>query len=448
MTRPDHTPEPLAELAAASRIDPWAQRQQPRRQREQDLRQRAATLCDELKPAGVSCPRIARRLGVSPRTLSEWHRREQRQELETRLRGRPPKQSSFRDRHEVLEVFHEVGPHVGLPTLRAAFPTIPRGELIDLQAGFRRHFRATHRRSVEKLYWTTPGRVWAMDHTQPPSPIDGCFPRVLAVRDLASGMQLAWLPVPDETAETTAAVLQLLFARHGAPLVLKSDNGSPFISHLLYELLDRWQVVPLFSPPKRPQYNGSCEASNGAMKKRTYFLAARRGRIVHWTSDDLEAALWQANEFHRPWGHRGPTRREVWAARLSITTDERAAFAATLARCQEQVRDSVAGALAHGNSTQPASFAIGAALHPGSLAHGNSTLVDACAGEDQANRQSVRRGAACLGAVPGAAVHGASIRARIHRRAVRQALVELGLLSTTRRSIPLPIKIFRSAKIM
>jgi hypothetical protein len=52
------------------------------------------------------------------------------------------------------------------------------------------------------------------------------------------------------------------------------------------------------------------------MKQRTNSLAARGGRIVHWTSDDLAAASWQANEFHRPWGHRGPTRREVWAARF------------------------------------------------------------------------------------------------------------------------------------
>jgi hypothetical protein len=443
----------VAQLAAASRANPWAQRQQPRRQRERDLRQRAATLCDELKPAGVSCPQIARKIGVAARTLSHWRCCWRHDELDVRLRGRPPKQSGFRDRHEVLEVFHEVGPHVGLPTLRAAFPAMPRGELIDLQATYREQYRATHRRSVETLHWTTPGRVWAMDHTQPPSPIDGCFPRVLAVRDLASGMQLAWLPVTDETAETTAAVLQLLFAWHGAPLVLKSDNGSPFISQLLYDLLAACEVVPLFSPPKTPQYNGSCEASIRAMKVRTYFLAARAGRFVHWTSDDLQAARRQANEFHRPWGHRGPTRSEVWTARPSITADERAAFAAAVARCQEQVRDSVAGALAHGNSTQPASFAHSDAHHRGALAHGNSQLVDAGAGEEQANRQSVRRDdipahEIPVGDIPHAAVHGASITALIHRRAVRQALVEQGLLSITRRSIPLPIKVLRSAKIM
>jgi putative transposase len=437
VTRPHHTPEPLAELAAASRIDPWAQRQQPRRQRERDVRRRAATLCDELSPAGFSCPRIARQIGVASRTLSAWRRRRQRNELDARLRGRPPKQSAFCNRHEVLEVFHEVGPHVGLPTLRAAFPEIPRGELIDLQATFRRHYRATHLRSIEELQWTTLGPVWAMDHSKAPSPIDGCYQWVLAVRDLASGMQLAWLPVQDEKADTTASVLQMLFAQHGAPLVLKSDNGSPFISQRFYELLNDWQVVPLFSPPRMPEYNGACEAGIEAMQVRTYSLAARMGRIVHWTSDDLEAARQQANEFHRPWGHRGPTRSEVWAARQVITADERAAFAATLARCQEQVRDSLAGALAHGNPSEVAS-----------PARGNTQVVDVCDSEDQANRQSLHRDAFPVGVVPGAALHGATSTALIHRRAVRQALVEQGLLSITRRSIPLPIKILKRAKIM
>jgi transposase InsO family protein len=435
-------------------------------------------LCDELNPQGFSCPQIARQLRVLPRTLSHWRCRRQRNELDARLRGRPPKQSAFCDRHEVLEVFQDVGPHVGLPTLRAAFPTIPRGELIALQADYRGHYRATHRRSIEELHWTLPGRVWAMDHTQPPSPIDGCYERVLAVRDLASGMQIAWLPVADETAETTARVLRMLFARHGAPLLLKSDNGSPFISHLLQELLAACQVVPLFSPPQMPEYNGACEACIGAMKDRTESLAARAGRIVHWTSDDLEAARRQANEFHRPWGHRGPTRSEVWTAREPITDDERAAFAVELACCQQRVRDSLAGnlaggntpesassargnhpepgaanpptirsaaepteaaPLAHGNSTQPASLANGSAHHRGALAHGNSQTVDACVQEEEANRNAVHSGSSALRAVPGASVHGASEEALIHRRAVRQALVGLGLLSITRRSIPLPI---------
>jgi transposase InsO family protein len=381
-------------------------------------------------------------------------------------------------------VYHEVGPHVGLPTLRAAFPTMPRGELIGLQAGYRQAYRATHRRSGETLHWAAPGRVWAMDHAQPPAPIDGCYERALAVRDLASGMQLAWLPVLDETAETTAAVLQLLFAWHGAPLVLKSDNGSAFISQLLYDLLAAWEVVPLFSPPRMPEYNGACEAGIGALKVRTDSLAAIVGhpvcpsRCVNpsgesspvWTSADLEAARQQANEFHRPWGHRGPTRSQVWNTRQPIVADERAAFSLTLARCHEQVQGALAVPLARGSAPDAAPLAHGNAPKAASLAHGNSSqsecsagddaqapatlacgssqTVDACIQEDQANSNPPPSRSLLRRVVPGGAVHGASDQALIHRRAVRQALVERGLLSITRRSIHLPIKRLRSAKIM
>jgi transposase InsO family protein len=158
----------------------------------------------------------------------------------------------------------DVGPQVGLPTMRATFPNIPRCELVDLRRDYRREFREGNRQATEELTWHTPGRVWAMDHAEPPRPIDGLYRALISVRDLASGMQLAWLPVPDETAETTVDALRALFAEHGPPLVLKSDNGPAFKSGLVKELLADWGVVPLRSPPVTPRYNGACEAGIGA----------------------------------------------------------------------------------------------------------------------------------------------------------------------------------------
>jgi len=80
------------------------------------------------------------------------------------------------------------------------------------------------------LHWRRPGTVWAIDFAEPPLSIEGSFDYLLAVRDLASGMQLLWLPVTDETARTAMAGLEALFRQHGPPLVLKSDNGSAFIA--------------------------------------------------------------------------------------------------------------------------------------------------------------------------------------------------------------------------
>jgi hypothetical protein len=41
------------------------------------------------------------------------------------------------------------------------------------------------------------------------------------------------------------------------------------------ELLDRWQVFALLSPPRLPRYNGSVEAGNGSVKTRVRQEAAR-----------------------------------------------------------------------------------------------------------------------------------------------------------------------------
>src|SRR3954452_25084008 len=107
-----------------------------------------------------------------------------------------------------------------------------------------------------------PGAVWAADFSEPPQPVEG-YPRLLAVRDLASGWQLLWLPLPDESARTAADGPGSLFPEHGAPLVVKSDNGSAFLAGDREALLAGCGVWHLFSPPRTPRYNGSCEASIG-----------------------------------------------------------------------------------------------------------------------------------------------------------------------------------------
>ena len=67
----------------------------------------------------------------------------------------------------------------------------------------------------------------------------GSIAQILAVRDLASGLQLAWTAVPDATAAEALAVLEPLMHQYGPPLVLKSDNGSAFISE---RFMERWRT--------------------------------------------------------------------------------------------------------------------------------------------------------------------------------------------------------------
>jgi transposase InsO family protein len=312
--------------------------QRERREEESAVRRRAVAFDDWAGHFGLQHQHAARQLGLARGTLAHWRRRCCEDGLAARPLGRPCDRSDPEARNAAIHLMRSVGPQVSEATLRAACPTLARSEVQNLQARFRGLWRKDHQRLLHVLHWQRPGTVWAMDHTEPSQPIDGFYRYILNVRDLASGLQLAWRPVEDETAELADYTLETLFHQYGPPLVLKCDNGSPFIADETLKLLDHWNVFPLFSPPRTPQYNGACEASHGAMHILTEHQAARQGRPACCTCDDLEAARWFANELHRPSGHRGPTPREVWDQRPPITETERAAFGRSLQQHRETVR--------------------------------------------------------------------------------------------------------------
>ena len=164
----------------------------------------------------------------------------------------------------------------------------------------RRLCRKRNRLRLHQLQWHRPGSVWAIDFTQPPAPIDGLYSSILVVRDLASGYQLLALPTTDQTAKTACDALLPLFRKFGPPILLKSDNGC-FRAHEMRRFLQQWNVCPLLSPPRTPQYNGAVEAGIGSINTRTHHIAAQHGRPGEWTCDDVEAARLLARSHMRAW---------------------------------------------------------------------------------------------------------------------------------------------------
>jgi hypothetical protein len=311
--------------------------QQPRRALEQIVRRRAVACAERLTEAGRSHVEAAQRLGVKPRTLRCW-REACRAETPLPLLGRPLTQVEPAQRHIVTSWLEQVGPGVGVPTLRLQFPGLARAALADLVTDYRGRWRAENRRSLHVLHWLRPGSVWAMDFAQAPCLIDGRYPYALAVRDLASGQQLLWQPVMAMTAEVVLAELDLLFALYGAPWVLKTDNGSAFIAEVVRWHLQRCMVHQLFSPPHAPAYNGSIEASIGSMKTRTQRHSELAGHGGIWTSTDHDSARREANTTARPRRLHGLTPQQVWDARQPLSADERQRFDATLTQLQIEAR--------------------------------------------------------------------------------------------------------------
>ena len=324
---------------AASATCPPPQRRGPghqQKQRDEELlaRRRAAEASRRLFDLGWNWPRIADLFQVAGRTLRHWCC-----QLLDRVRsacplGRPVVRSPREQRNEVIHFLDEFGPQIGVPTLRECFPAMCRAELDDLLKRYRRVWREQNREPLRILHWLVPGRVWAIDYAEPPAPIDGHHSYLLAVRDLATGMPLLWRPVEAATATHAADALAGLFAEHGPPLVLKSDNGGHFTGGAVPALLAAHQVEHLLSPPYWPRYNGSVEAGIHALKDRTAARAARAGHPGYWTWDDAAGALCEAADLARPHGPNGPSPAAFWQARTPIRADERTAF---LAAVEQQI---------------------------------------------------------------------------------------------------------------
>jgi transposase InsO family protein len=340
--------EIAAERTASKRRGPAGQRRQ--RQLEGNVRQKAADFCLWLKGLGGTNTEAADLLDIAARTLRQWGHDHRCANLEVVPRGRPVSRAPVGERQAVLDFVKEADRRVGVPALHTAFPSLGRNELADLLTRRRQAVRERYHETIHVLHWQQPGRVWAIDFAEPSllgasrslPPVDGLHPYVMAVRDLASGYQLAWLPIGETTAETTQAALAHLFDVHGAPLVLKMDNGSAFRAEALRDFLQEKSVIELYSPPHRPSYNGSIEAAIGSLKTRTEQQAAEAGHPGRWQSADLAAALVEANQ-SQPRHLHGATPTDAWDQRASITGVERACFVLAVererlaARCELKV---------------------------------------------------------------------------------------------------------------
>ena len=306
--------------------------QQGQRADEHSARQHAAETGQHLFNLGWAWNQIAEWFHVASRTLRHWCLNVlDRLHLACPL-GRPVARALREQRNEVIHFLDEFGPQVGVPTLRECFPTLRRAELDDLLKRYRRVWREQHREPLRILQWPVAGRVWAIDFAEPPTPIDGSHGYLLAVRDLATGMPLLWRPYEAATASNAADALAGLFAEHGPPLVLKSDNGSHFTGGAFTDVLAEHRVEHLLSPPHWPRFNGAIEAGIHALKDRTVARAARAGHPGYWTWDDTAGALKEAEELARPHGPNSLSPAASWQARTPIQAAERITFATTVQR--------------------------------------------------------------------------------------------------------------------
>jgi len=383
------------EAAVEARVRPepgtvrGTEKQRERREAEREARRRAVEYGRFVVIDGGSGRAAARELGIPSRTLSHWTGRCAEGALRATARGRPVRRATSEERRELKAILDELGPGTGVEPLRGLNQGVARGEIVAFLREYRAVYAREHPVEVRKLSWLVPGRVWAADHLSPPEPVDGCFAAVLALRDLGSRDDLSFSASPGPTASSTREALEERFEAEGAPLVLKSDRGSAFLGEEVKDLLERWGVVELLSPPRRPAYNGSVEATVRWLRAGAGYRAARGGRGDGWATQDLEGWRVLRNATARPWGYRAATPEETWTSRTSISSRERQAFLRRVALEEERL------------------------------------FLQAA---DQGR-------------------HGRAAEARIRRTSIERALVALGILTITERRVTPTLKSLRAAKI-
>jgi transposase InsO family protein len=130
---------------------------------------------------------------------------------------------------------------------------LSRRQLRSLVQDYRQDQLAT----MKRIDWLWSGLAWSLDATE----YGEDHRQIIPIQDLASRYRFRPLVSDRLDCRQIAAHLESLFRQHGAPLFLKRDNGSPFNSKPVDDVLQRFGVLPLNNPPHFPRYNGGMEKS-------------------------------------------------------------------------------------------------------------------------------------------------------------------------------------------
>lgn len=171
---------------------------------------------------------------------------------------------------------HRAHPKWSMKQLRKALPGLPRNSAVAYLRRYERVCRKRRRRR-HRVLWNMPGTVWAIDGTWLERCVEGSGRRALIVVELHSKKTLALESVSGERIVEVERVLAQLIQKHGAPLVLKLDNGSAFISLRIAVFCALRGITLMHSPPRQPAFNGTCEVSGRWAKRRAQVAADLRG---------------------------------------------------------------------------------------------------------------------------------------------------------------------------
>ncbi len=151
--------------------------------------------------------------------------------------------------------------------------SLSRRDLQALVAQARRECQQRRATLTRCIHWREPALVWSIDDAELLSLTDGVL-RLHNIHDLGSRYKHRPLLGRQLPGPRIAAHLDELFRRHGAPVVLKRDNGGNLNHAEVDAVLTRYAVIALNSPRHYPPYNGGMERAQREVKEA---VRVRRG---------------------------------------------------------------------------------------------------------------------------------------------------------------------------
>lgn len=184
---------------------------------------------------------------------------------------------------------------------------------MELQKPVSKKGRRGQKRPVpfEPTEAVAPGQVWAVDFIEDQL-VSGRKVRILNVLDLYSRYALGSLVEHSITGALAARHLEALFLRHGAPRVLRRDQGPEFESRIFKKVLSAWRIKDEPVPKAQPYDNGHLESFHGSLRDELldaelfHTLGEAQSKVSNWLA-------WYNDE--RPHQSlRYATPRECWQA--------------------------------------------------------------------------------------------------------------------------------------
>ena len=210
-------------------------------------------------------------LGLSYRTLMRWKRRLAGGRAAVEKCGpktvKPLNLAELTERIQDLD--HGRKRSRGCGALHRGYAgSISRRELNEMVRRVRTECNRQRAAETCHVSWLRPNLAWAVDDCRKSKTVGKRTLHLHNLTDLCSRYRLPPIAAGHlACGEEVAGHLECLFARFGAPMFCKRDNGGNLNHTAVNDALQQAWVIPINSPPYTAPYNGAVEHTQAEFKR-------------------------------------------------------------------------------------------------------------------------------------------------------------------------------------